>query len=308
MHVNVTYRNGMNAPRRCFWSGGVSLMAAFLAMVLITLISASCDYVEVPNNVVCPPSIDGLRTVAFAGRCWQVRRSSQPEQSGPNYFSDDRRDVWVDAQNNLHLKISHRDGKWLCTEVFTKGGLGYGTYEFRLSGYVDRMDPNVVLGMFTWNDNASQIGALSEIDIEIARWGHPTRPNLNYSVQPLYGPDDPDGSYRERSKSFDFVLSEPKSTHLFDWRPDRIVFLGYRGYADWYAQFGNWTFTSDNPPRRSPEPQLPNPVVIPAPSATTTVRIDLWLKDVSNGGIGSPPTSGQDVEVVVEDFRFTPSP
>jgi hypothetical protein len=50
---------------------------------------------------------------------------------------------------------------------------------------VDKLDPNVVLGLFTWSDKAPS--AHREIDIEFARWANAADPtNAQYVVQ-AYG-------------------------------------------------------------------------------------------------------------------------
>jgi hypothetical protein len=261
------------------------------------------------NNppVVCPVSTADHRYIAFAGYCWEVRKTTEPQAAGPNYFSNDSRDVWVDADGRLHMKISSRDGKWLCSEIFSQGQFGYGTYSFQVVGNVAQLDRNVVLGFFTWDDNYLDIGAFSEIDIELTKWGDPVSMNLYYSVQPIYGPDTVSGMYPERSASRLFWLDVPISTHSFTWSPDSIIFYSHEGFDDPDGRpLGTWEFTSANPPRRYNTTTLATPVVIPAPGATTSIRINLWLNDKDKSGLGDPPANGQEVEVVIDDFEYTP--
>ncbi len=108
------------------------------------------------------------RTVNFAGYVWYVKSSDSQVGPGPNYFSDSTDDVWVDDQNRLHLTIVQRDGKWYSTEVYTQVPLGYGEYVFCLASPINNLDPNVVLGLFTW-DSVAPAGIYNrEIDIEVA--------------------------------------------------------------------------------------------------------------------------------------------
>src|SRR6266852_3653418 len=68
------------------------------------------------------------KTVYFSGYSWNVKIGSPPVGPGPNYFSDNANNVWVDTSNRLHLRI----GKWVCAEVVLQSSPGYGTYRFYL--------------------------------------------------------------------------------------------------------------------------------------------------------------------------------
>jgi hypothetical protein len=113
----------------------------------------------------------GPRFLSFAGRNWKVKMSDFPVGPGPNYFSDDAHDVWVDDKG-LHLTISNHDGRWNCTEVILQESLGYGTYVFQLRGRVDLMDPNMVVGFFTWDNEVPEL-EYRELTIEFTRGGDP---------------------------------------------------------------------------------------------------------------------------------------
>ena len=287
---------------------------AFRAVFALTLVTAltfagcggSDEKTVTRPDPVVPPSTPDHRYFAFSGYVWEARKTTQPQAAGPNYYSSDERDVWVDADKKLHMKISRRDGKWLCSEIFSSGQFGYGTYVFRVAGRPDTLDRNAVLGFFTWDDNSFDTGALSELDIEITRWGGYLK-NLHYSVQPTHGPDVEAGWYPERSSSTFMVLLEPKSTHVITWARSYVNFASYLGYdIDDNLRLANWQFLSSNPARRADLATLSTPVVIPAPSPTTTARISLWLYDDNKDGVADPPANGTDVEVVIESFDFIP--
>lgn len=310
--------------KRCGWTGGM------VAMVVVFLLgSGGCGggdgndddavpsdgnaYTTVPdglkqNRPSCNYS-DGARYISFSGYCWKVRNTTVPETAGANYYSSDPREVWVDDNGCLHMKISHREGKWLCSEIEAVGNFGYGTYVFYLQGYPTRHDANVVLGFFTWDNNFTQVKHISEIDVEITKWGRAAGNNLHYTVQPAYGPDVPEGQqYAERVESVAMALNEPRSTHAFTWSAGNVNFASYEGYGyPTDTAIGTWTFTSANPPRRMNTTTLSTPVVIPAPSATTRAHISLWLDDVAgDDGLGDPPVNGAEVEVVIEGFEYRP--
>lgn len=219
-----------------------------------------------------------VRTLTFSGRTWTVKRSEALVGPGPNYFSDRPEDVWVDAQGRLHLRITERDGRWVCTEIVTTEALGLGTYSFALASRVDQLDPNVVLGLFTW-DGAAPAHNYREIDIEFSRWGEVASANAQYVVQPW----DHAGN-RER---FALTLDDAGSTHHFTWRAAEVLFASYRGLTlppDPGAPLATWSYTGADIP----------------PAGAENARINLWLMD------GAPPSDAQPVEVIVAAFAFTP--
>lgn len=251
---------------------------------------------------------DATRRLEFAGHTWRVKAGDGLIGPGPNHFSADPRDAWVDDQGHLHLSIHHRDGRWLATELISDMPVGYGTYEFRLAEGIDRFDPNVVLGLFTWDSDSWQTDANSEIDIELTRWCEADAPNLHYSVHPAWGPD---GKHPERYEARTIDLQGQPSTHVITWRPDSVecaTYLGSDG-PDPDKQVCRWPFDHTNPPRVTADTDgnTTDPIVIPKPHATTTIRLNLWLVDADRNGQADPPTDNQPVEVIVTDFTYTPA-
>src|SRR5579871_2984089 len=72
--------------------------------------------------------------IAFGGFNWTVR--SDTGTPGPNTF--DPANVSVD-KDGLHLKISQTDGRWTSAELVTTAPLGFGTYQFEISGRPDQL-------------------------------------------------------------------------------------------------------------------------------------------------------------------------
>jgi len=176
--------------------------------------------------------------------------------------------VWVDGQERLHLKITERDGKWYCAEVFTEKSFGYAEYRFYLASRVDQLDENVVAGLFTYKSGTE------EIDIEFSRWGNASNPNNGqYVVQPDLVCD------------FPVALNGDHSTHWFIWDPDRVTFQSIHGH---YAR----------PPSSGYEIKtcVYEGAHIPTPS-DEKVHINLWLAN------GQPPTTDSEpagLELIVE--------
>ncbi len=220
-----------------------------------------------------------LRQVTFAGYTWQVKASTAPVGPGPNRFSDRYDDVWVDGRGRLHLWIAAHDGQWYSTEVVNTTPLGYGTYTFTLGTPVNSFDPQVVLGLFTYDPTAPQVG-YRELDMEFSRWGETGPLNAQYVVQPWE-----EAGHRHR---FTLTSDTRLSTHRFTWQGDHVTFESYTGRpsdptAD--PDLHTWTYTG---------PDVP-------PAAFGTARINLWLFN------GTPPADGLPVEVVVENFTFSPA-
>jgi len=212
----------------------------------------------------------GPRIVAFSGFSWAVKASTGAVGPGPNIFSDSPESVWVDAAGQLHLRITSRDGQWRAAEVILDHSLGYGTYRFTLASPAGRLDPSVVLGLFTWSDDPAYNHR--EIDIELARWGDATGPtNAQYAVQPY----DHVGNVRT------FVQPDTApTTQEFTWAPHRVSFRSATAEGTTIA---GWTYRGADVPRVGDE----------------RTRMNLWLDG------GAPPTDGTEVEVVLSAFSFT---
>lgn len=208
--------------------------------------------------------------VTWSGAIWQVKTSRSAVGPGPNIF--DKTNVWVDAQGRLHLRIAkNAAGAWSAAEIIGPKTYGYGTYTFTLASPTDGLDPNVVLGFFTWSDKAPY--AHREIDIEFARWGVAGDvTNAQYVVQPTSG-----ANHLTRFTQ----PSDATSTHAFTWRKGQIDWQS-RGAAG--ATIASKTYAGTDVP----------------PTGDERVRLNLWLFG------GAAPTDGQSVEVVISAFTFAP--
>lgn len=213
------------------------------------------------------------RTLSFAGYTWNVKASGGAAWGpGPNVYSDATSNVWVDEAGRLHLKITQEAGVWTCAEVILQNSLGYGSYRYTLDTPVDDLDPNVVLGLFTWNDDPAFNHR--EIDIEFSRWGNPLdAANAQYTVQP----------YTASANLLRWTLPPgyTSSSHSFRWSSRSVAFLS--------SSAGNplkqWSYT-----RRAG---------IPKPGGENA-RINLWLFQ------GAAPQNALPVEVIISKFEFLP--
>jgi len=219
------------------------------------------------------------KTISFSNHIWQVR--SGTGGPGPNIWDDTN--AWIDTQGALHLKITHVASAWHSVEINTTDRLGFGTYQFDVTGSIDQLDPNVVLGLFNYPTPDIGPDETNEIDVEFARWGASSHPNGNYTVWPAQT-----GILRT-SKTFTFTLTGiTTTTHQFTWTTQYIAFQSAEGSAsDQAAPFAQWSF---------------QPVAFDQdiPQQAEPVHMNLWLYQ------GAAPTNGQGVEIVVTRFAFTP--
>lgn len=208
--------------------------------------------------------------ITWRGVEWQVKTSNAAVGPGPCVFSRDN--VSIDNEGRLRLRIQRAGNAWTCGEIIGPITHGYGTYTFTLASDVSKLDPNVVLGLFTWSDRAQQNNR--EIDIEIARWGNATdSTNAQYVVQPW---DRPGHLYR---------FGQPqvtRSEHSFTWRQGSLHWLSRS--LDTNATIAEYSLSGSAVPTTRDE----------------RVRLNLWLFQ------GNPPTNGADVELIVESFNFSP--
>lgn len=223
-----------------------------------------------PHSPAPAAAVAATRTINFAGLSWSVKSSNGDVWGpGPNNFSDAPSNVWVDDLGRLHLRITNENGVWKCAEVVAQASLGYGTYRYTIDSDVASLDANVVLGLFTWNDDAAYNHR--EIDIEFSRWGNPLDPtNAQFTVQPY--------TVGGNLQRWTLNPGYGQTTHSFRWTRNSI------GFESLFAgnPLRSWNYT-----RRAgiPKPGGENP------------RINLWLFQ------GQAPLDGSPVEVIVSRFE-----
>ena len=93
--------------------------------------------------------------INWSNYTWRIKQA-ELTGPGPNYFSDDSTNVWIDENDYLHLKIDNFDNIWRCAEVILNQSLGYGLYRFKIDSRVDNMDYNTILGCFIYDTSAQE--------------------------------------------------------------------------------------------------------------------------------------------------------
>jgi hypothetical protein len=209
----------------------------------------------------------------WSGKNWLVKNGADLGP-GPNDWSDSTNNVWVDASGYLHLMITQGAGTWYCPEIISEQSFGYGEYRFKVATEFDKLDTNVVGGLFTYLDDNN------EIDIEFVRARTGTN-NANFATQPAR-----DGNLFAFHAAF---VASSYSTHRFAWETNSIFYQSYFGHADPPPgdplKIAEWTYTSNSIPVAS----------------TEKLHLNLWLYR------GRTPTDTQHLELVIHEFTFIPS-
>lgn len=204
------------------------------------------------------------RTLEFGGYSWNVKNGNFGP--GPNWWTDATTDVYTDANGALHLPIVNKNGTWYSSEIYLPNSLGYGTYRFETASRVDLIDPNMVLGLFLYQDDTH------ELDIEYSRWGWAAGPNVGYSVQPA--------STKGNNFQYSVTLQGAPVINKINWQADRIDFrISQNGTI-----LNKWTYTGANN-------------FIPG---SERVHLNFWLMS------GLAPMDGKNAEVIINKFEFIP--
>lgn len=207
-----------------------------------------------------------IKTLNFSGYRWIVKKRNRPYGPGPNYFSDSDNNVWLDSKGRLHLKITKIKGDWHCAEVYLEKPLGHGRYIFHLDNNVEKIDKNVILGLFVYFD------LKNEIDIEFSKWGKINNANAQFAVQPFID--------KGNLKRFNVDKKISHTANSFLWQKDGIFFESLNRNNK--KVIFSWTYKGGDIPRKN----------------KLKARINLWLL---NGG---KPSDFKEAEAVISKFSF----
>jgi hypothetical protein len=199
----------------------------------------------------------------------------------------DPANISIDSNGYLHLKIVKNGSTWSASEVFTNETLGFGTYQWQIAGPIDRMDHTVVLGLFPYGPQAG-IGqdGTNEIDSEFSYWNDEAG-NINA----------------------DWTVYAP-TTSVMPWEDDFLFSLKGGSAATsrivWTSTGIVGTIMSGFQPAGATQSVLASKSYMPGgnvgseiPQQALPLGMNLWCYK-------APPASGQDVEIVIQDFQFIP--
>jgi hypothetical protein len=211
--------------------------------------NASCQ-----SSLGAPPR---RRPLHWSGHTWTVRPASWGGSPGPNRWAAANVSV---VGGILRLEINRRRRGWTCAEIQSGATFGYGRYEFVVNSDLSRLDPWVVLGLFTYNDDIPH--PHNEIDIEVAKWGYRRDPHNTQLVQQPF--------QKRRNTKRITLPPRPPYTLRWDWTPGRVA---------WAATDGTGALVSAH---SRPTPFTP---------AGERVHLNLWLAE------GHPPAGPLAIEI-----------
>jgi hypothetical protein len=264
----------MHARRRL----GTTLALLLAAVVWASFVSSSA-WAQVADGGLPAPT-----TITWSGIEWNVK-SRLGQNPGPNDWS--AANVFVDADGDLHLAITNVGGTWYCAEVWTNVTFGFGTFQWQVQTAVDRLDPNVVLGLFVYGPPALGPDGTHEFDIEYARFGSATGDNGWWTVFPNVQVTPPLLGQSHYSLA---LGANPATTSRFVWASANVAFAtlsGYQSAGSSANTMDSWTYQPADPSTAISQSPMP-------------VHMNLWLDQ------GNPPTDGHGAEVVIHNFSFTP--
>ncbi|PWU19833.1 MAG: hypothetical protein C5B50_05235 [Verrucomicrobia bacterium] len=263
--------------------------AALLALAIVIMCIGMRAETDNGTRIAEAKSGAAERTIDFSGFRWWVKKSATGSKlgPGPNFWSDSSKNVWVDDQDRLHLKITRKKDQtgrasWFCAEVVSAKSFGYGNYTWQVDSPIVAQS-KTVLGLFTWDDSPESAQFHHrEIDVElISTWGETNSPrNAQFCVQP----------YTRSRNRHRFSITDstpPTTTHMFNWGESNVFFRSFRGDANKTPEttdiISDWRFA---------QPGVP-------PSGEENVRMNLWLTGPINDDAEEP-------EVIISKFQFKP--
>lgn len=253
------------APPRDSWR---KLLARLSVLAVVAIASA-------------PAVARAQATLSWKGYEWYVTNGAMA-----GVAQGDPSNVSVDSNGYLHLKITKNGTTWTAGELYSATNLGFGTYQWQVSGPVDRMDPAVVLGLSPYGP-AAGVGTdgYDEIDTEFSQWnGEIGHVNMDWGVYPATAA----GQHEE--DDFFFSLSGGTSTTArMVWKSTSIVstvMSGFESIGSNANVLNTFTYAPTDPTDEIPQQAIP-------------VLLNLWCYEKT-------PTDGNNVEIILQDFQFIP--
>ena len=141
-----------------------------------------------------------MNKINFSGFNWILKEGSKLPP-GSNNFS--AQNIFIDEQG-LHLKITNSGSHWICSEIYTEDFAKWGEYTFFISTNVEKLDKNIVAGLFIYQDDQH------ELDVEFHNG------IASYTIQPNDTKKfklNLQGDYSTHKIYFDKNISDFKSIH-----------------------------------------------------------------------------------------------
>jgi len=268
-----------------------------------------------------PPATTGAKVnnggkLQFKGFNWEIKDSGGGMVGpGPNVFVGSADYVWTDNWG-MHMNVRPRNGcgAWASSELTLDHSLGYGTYFFSTVSPVEYLDPQVVIGMFLWDDNGGEGIGYREVDFEYARWGNQGDPTSSqFVLEPLRPGNLPGWKVRfftrqarmfggDKGNEGGGGCNDDTADQFNGGKVNRIsCALNWApGVLKWYCWDGLYTLATV----ASAQGRLLGSYVYPAAQFVPPPGTERWHFNVWTSNAGAPQW-GRRVHAVVVDFEFT---
>lgn len=255
---------------------GFTALAAIIALAILSVFVSCATGTIIQERLV-------RFSIPFSGYDWEVRQTPEREGPGENLFRAGS--VWPLPDGSVDFRLSQgQDGAWQAAELLAYRRLGYGTYLFRIDSPLADLDPNLVLGLFTYSSRDTYHHR--EIDIEFSAWGSDASDALRgyFVVQP--------STKADQLVEFPVERLTGPSSHMFTWTSDRVEFASWLGHGPKPSggdpsMVAAWSFS--------------DPKAVPK-RGNEGVHMNLYLTP----GTTAPAGTGRRT-VTLKSFTFTPA-
>jgi hypothetical protein len=225
----------------------------------------------------------GDRYIDWEGHNWWVRTGG-PANPGPNLWGNGTENVEVLPNGDLQLTYTQVGGQWRAAEIdLNENGLGYGRYRWTYDIDTAGMDPEIVLGLYIYDNDPAAAPHQREIDVEVTRWGVAGEPSqFWYSLHPVREGGGAGGVEPHlRHRQHDHPATVGPYTSEFVWQPGQVY---------WRTVDGNGTVIGEHVATEGVQDE-----------GQARASLNLWATTGTAG-----PSSGQPISATISSFEFTP--
>lgn len=203
------------------------------------------------NNISAQYKSMYLNRIEFCNHNWYVKTHNELMGPGNNFYGLHPQNVKLDKKGRLVLSIKKVKKGWSCAEIISEDTIAEGVYEFTIESDLSLLEPNMVLGMFLYNETHPPY--FDEADIEFSRWGNPQYNDAQFVVHNNQQPEP----FR-----FSTPLGFGQSIHQITINKDSVIFQS------------KWLNKKDSDPiiftHKIARPQTLS-------LSATHIRVNLWL-------------------------------
>lgn len=217
------------------------------------------------------------REIYFSNLAWTVVNNEQSMQGCVSVAN-----VFVDSEQQLHLRFKKRKGKWCGAHLMTKAAFGFGQYRIQLLAQPEVWDPDLRFSFFQApqplaKDKDEKMIALEFFNLSKGETFVHMR--TGFMQQGL--------DSKESTSSFDL---EKNSVHEYEWQPQSIIFKS--AYKDKASSpkilLRSWKFSKEEALTYLPHTPLP-------------MHFYLSLAETA-----SAPANGTEVEIIIKLLSYRP--